>query len=73
MIVQRLYTIEPKPDGSGFMLITPDSSTSYGFLTKELALERVRSVLGEDFQHATVTNRKDGGINVYSPQLRETL
>lgn len=65
---EKVYTIEPKLDGSGFLLTTPESSTGYGFLTKELALENVRSLLGEEFQHATVTNRKDGGINVWLPK-----
>lgn len=67
MLVQRLYTIEPKPEG-GFTLTRPDTSIPFGFPTKEEALENVRSLIGEaDFQRATVTNRDDGGINVLLP------
>lgn len=65
MIFERAYTIEPKPDGTGFLLTTPDSSIRVGFPTKEEALKKVRAIIGEaDFPRATVTNRNDGGINV---------
>lgn len=47
--------------------MTSAAIATTGSLGRVPALERVRSLLGEDFQRATVTNRNDGGINVYLP------
>ena len=63
--MSRLYTIEPKTDGTGFTMTGPDSSLPFSFVTIDAALLRIKSEEGDTkFKTATITKRHDGGVNV---------